>query len=672
MTGQAGLAHEPVGPDTAAAPEASSGPRPVFCVIEHLYRDRAVADDAVAGRFTNAGVRLSLGPQPDWRRDGLGTDEEWRIEWSKFYFGLDLAAAYRATGDPAYLRTWEELVVSWATQVPADADPADVIGRRLQNWVYAWQGFAAPGAGLHRGLSRATTDLLVRSIDEQVRHLRTTLTPERNHRTLELYALLVVALALPALDPTGELCRYAWHQLDDNLRRDVWPDGVHRECSTHYHLIALRSFLGARENARRFGLPVPAGYDDRLRLACRFAMHAHRPDGQLPALSDADSGDHRGLLLLADRLLDDPALRWVATSGTAGAPPPERAVDFPVGGYHVQRSGWGERETAYADERFLILDSGPIGDGGHGHYDMLAIEAYAHGRPLLVDPGRFTYAEIGPPGERNWRHWFKGTAAHSTVTVDGLDQTPYRRGKPRKQTTATARLLDRHRTDGLDLIRAQVTSTQYAAVHTREVLFVADEYWVVVDDLEDEQPHDYVQRMQLDSAAWQRTRVHNRHDDVAVRAPGLALVYPATERPQLQQGWLAPQYGVRRPAPAVTVRRSGAAVARFVTVLYPFPDPEAHRPAPRLRCTAGGRSRAVLVTGVGAGGTQVDHLCWSADPTSMRLGAWQLTARVGWLRTDDGGRRARLLAYDVREHAWCGRDPAPVTSDAGGGWRSFT
>ncbi len=672
MTGQAGLAHESLGPDDAAASGPWSGPRPVFCVIEHLHRDRVVADDAVAGRFTNAGVRLSLGPRPDWRRDGLATDEEWQIEWSKFYFGLDLAAAYQATGDPAYLRAWEELVTTWVAQVPADADPADVIGRRLQNWVYAWQGFVAPGGRPRRGLSPATTDLLVHSIDEQVRHLRATLTPERNHRTLELYALLVVALALPGLDPTGEQCRFAWQQLDDNLRRDVWPDGVHRECSTHYHLIALRSFLGARENAHRFSLPVPPGYDDRLRLACRFALHVHRPDGQLPALSDSDSGDHRDLLLLADRLLDVPELRWVATSGRAGEPPAERGVDFPVGGYHVQRSGWGERETAFADERFLVLDAGPVGDGGHGHYDMLAIEAYAHGRPLLVDPGRFTYAEIASPGERNWRHWFKGTAAHSTVTVDGMDQTPYRRGKPRKQTAATARLLARHRTDGLDLIRAQVVSTQYSAVHTRDVLFVADEYWVVVDDLEDDRPHDYVQRMQLDAAAWQRTRVHTRHDDVVVRAPGLALVYPATERPQLQQGWLARQYGVRTPAPAVTVRHSGADATRFATVLYPFADADRQRPAPRLRCDLRGRSRAVLVTGVGPDGTQVDHLCWSADPMPMRLGAWQLTARVGWLRTDNGGRPMRLLAYDVRAHAWCGRDPAPVTSDAGGGWRSLS
>ena len=71
-----------------------------------------MADDAVAGRFTSAGVTLELGLPPDWLTGGLDDDEEWRIEWSKFYFGLDLAAAYPATGDAAYLRAWETLVTA--------------------------------------------------------------------------------------------------------------------------------------------------------------------------------------------------------------------------------------------------------------------------------------------------------------------------------------------------------------------------------------------------------------------------------------------------------------------------------------------------------------------------------------------------------------------------------
>ena len=145
-----------------------------------------------------------------------------------------------------------------------------------------------------------------------------------------MYALFVIALALPCLDPRGELRDLAWGELHRNLLQDVWPDGFHRECSTHYHHMALRSFLGGRENARRFRLDVPASYDDRLRLACRVALHLHRPDGMIPALSDADQEDHTDLLLLADELLGLPELRWAATAGRAGAPPDRAQRDVPV------------------------------------------------------------------------------------------------------------------------------------------------------------------------------------------------------------------------------------------------------------------------------------------------------------------------------------------------------
>ena len=107
---------------------------------------------------------------------------------------------------------------------------------------------------------------------------------------------------------------------------------------------------------------------------------------------------------------------------------------FPTGGYAMLRSGWGDGGRSYGDECWGVFDTGPLGDGGHGHYDHLAVELWAAGRPLALDAGRFTYAD-GPDG---WRRWFKGTAAHNTVQVDGLDQTSYRPGKPKGPTSTAA------------------------------------------------------------------------------------------------------------------------------------------------------------------------------------------------------------------------------------------
>jgi uncharacterized heparinase superfamily protein len=476
--------------------------RRILCVTEHEHRSRAIADAILRGRFTVAGETRALGPDPDWRSASLPEDEEWRIEWVKFAWGLDLAHAAEQTGDPAYRAAWERLTASHARLIAPDADAAEVTARRVLNWVYAAQRLG-------------TQDHLRDSLAAQVAHVRATLTPERNHRTLELYALFVAGLALPSHE---DLAPEALELLGENLAADFRPDGVHREASTHYHAIALRSLVGARENARRHGLPLPDCYDERLARALRFLVHATRPDGTIPALSDADTGDYRPLLALAPDLIEDD----------------QPGASFPDGGYHVQRSGWDEKS------RYLIFDCGPLGDGGHGHYDLLSFEAHANGRALVVDPGRGSYSEVPP----NLRRWFRSTAAHNTVCVDGLDQTPYTRGRP-NGAVAQGRLLHRDATT----IVAEARSPVYEAVHTRAIT-ARDDGWVITDVLRAADDHRYDLRFHLPPRG--RADIH----------------IEGAEHLNEERGWIAPRYGELHEARVVSALATGTDVT-FRTVLRP-------------------------------------------------------------------------------------------------------
>jgi hypothetical protein len=548
-------------------------PRPVYCAIEHEHRDHARAADVAAGRFTHAGETRVLGVDPDWLRTDLPADEEWRIEWVKFYFGLDLADAFRATGEPRFLAAWEQLVGSWILQVPADHDVADVTARRVLNWIYAWQRLPETGA--------AVAAALAESIGEQARHVRLNLAPERNHRTLELYALLVAGLALPDSCEPG-LVDFAVAALHANLLADFRPDGVHREASTHYHLVALRSLVGARENCRRFGVALPPGFDARLSAACDFASHCRRPDGTIPALSDSDSGDYGELLALASRLLERDELRA----------PARGHASFPDGGYFVQRAG----------ERFLILDCGPLGDGGHGHYDLLSIEAWAGAQPLVLDPGRFTYAEGAP----NLRHWFRGTAAHNTVCVDGLDQTPYARGRSRAPSAA-GRFLGRTGGAGLDVLCGEARSPLYDALHRRRIAFVDGSYWILEDRLRGDAVHRCDLRFHLAPEARGAARVLAGG---TVLAPGLALVILGADALALEPGWISPRYGIRQPAPVVSAVATGRELT-FVTLLAPRAS---GAPAPALVREPDG---SLAVDGLGPRGTR-DTLVLGADAVTWR------------------------------------------------------
>jgi heparinase II/III-like protein len=633
-------------------------PRLVFCVIGYLHHDLALAEQICLGQFTHAGLTLALGTKPDWLTAAFPDDNEWRIEWTKFYYGLDLAAAFNETGDLKFLYTWENLVRSWIEQVPVDIDPSDVTARRIQNWIYAWNLFEA--ARLFPGFTEDFAGQLVDSIAAQVKHLLQNLAAERNHRTLELYALFIAALALPELDAQGELLKFSIEELHRNLLDDVREDGVHREHSTHYHMVALRSFVAARINAQLYGLEFPAGFDQRLERACEFALHVHRPDGAIPALSDSDAGSYLDVLKLADTIFLRSDFLYVATRGKKGTPPVEKYVSFSEAGYFIQRSGWGEKQTAFADERFLIFDCGPLGDGGHGHYDALSIEIAAGGRPLIVDPGRFTYHE----DKLNWRHRFKGTAAHNTVCVDGLDQTPYHCGKP-KGPVAEAQLIERLSAPDFDLLRGRVTSPSYDAVHTRFVFFIAGEYWVIVDHLTGEVPHDYNLRFHLAPEAMNHTVIQKRDGNNAVIAPGLALIFPSGNEPQLEPGWFAPQYGQRISAPVVSVR-SQAVETVFFTLVMPL---ELNDPLPAFRVLTGDATCSdrisFEVTGVGRNRSEIDRVLWSASTEHWELGTITGDARAAWARAFTSGSGSVVQACDVTDIASAPDATTGLSSGAG-------
>jgi hypothetical protein len=384
---------------------------------------------------------------------------------------------------------------------------------------------------------------------------------------------------------------------------------VHRERSTHYHHVVLRSFLGARENARRFGLRFSHAFDERLARACDFSLHVHRPDGTIPALSDGDSGSYLDLLALAADLFARPDWLYVATRGAAGEPPDQTSAGFPAGGYFVQRSGWGRGATPFTAERFLVFDCGPIGDGGHGHYDALTVDVAALGRPLVVDPGRFVYCDDPP----HWRRWFKSTAAHNTVAVDGRDQTPYHRGKP-KRGVAEARFLQRVTTTDLDVLWGEVRSPEYDAIHRRRILFVAGDYWIIHDALEATGLHRYDLRFHLAPGAsiGQDTRCVRTRDLALIVAPPWPVV--------IENGWVSQQYGLKQAAPVVVSTADGVQNADFFSLLVPLEEAAPMPSFEVVRDVVCGEE--VFVAGIRSAarsGVRSDRVTWTASGRAVGL-----------------------------------------------------
>ncbi|MEZ4732244.1 MAG: alginate lyase family protein [Caldilineaceae bacterium] len=545
----------------------------------HYFAQR---DDEQAGReqivqlladcFIYNGEAYNLPAGFDWTVNP-SQDREWLILLHKFYFAPGLGAEFVAEDDARYLHKWLQLTDAWIETVPLAFLPSDVMGRRVQNWIFAHHYFVTTARTT--AIPPAFYLKFLRSLHQQVSYLCENLTPARNHRTIELSAIFLAAVAFPEFADAACWLAFAQRELVANLQADLRPDGVHCEQSTDYHHLVVKNYLGVKRLAAANGIAFPACFDERLQKALDFALFVHRPDGAIPALSDGDSRSFLDLLHQGHALYGNPAYLYVATQGAAGAPPSDRARCFPAGGYTILRSGWGAGATAFTDERYLIFDCGPLGEGNHGHLDLLSFEAAAFGQPLVVDPGRYTYHEPHPAtGAMNWRAHFRGTAAHNTVQVDGKEQTRYQFHKKKFKIRGPEpiwQLCAFLQKDNVDLVHGLAASTEYDAIHERMICFAHREYWIITDLLRAPTVHRYDLHFHLAASAYGQTTLRTQDNTVVLQAPHLLLAQPAHEQTTvvLHDGYVSRSYGVKEVAPVVQVTRS-AATTIFHTVLYPY------------------------------------------------------------------------------------------------------
>ena len=313
---------------------------------EQVRRERI--DDVLKNRFTLNNETHDLPPGFDWHSNP-SNDLEWQIMLHKFYFATGLGMAYQETGDEVYMLKWIELTESWIETVQPDLlagqsmfnDPLYVAveGRRIQSWISAYYHFVTTNE--HEPPPVDFHERLLASIDEQVDFLIGHLAPSRNHRTLELWAVFMAAVVFRELEAAARWQQLALDGLQHNVLDDLLPDGVQCELSTHYHHIVLRNYLSFRRLAKLNGIHVAPVVDEALLEALNFAIHVHKPDGDIPALSDADVFSYLDLVALGAELYERPDLAYVASRGRQGRPPRERLVHFPDGGYVTMRSGLG-------------------------------------------------------------------------------------------------------------------------------------------------------------------------------------------------------------------------------------------------------------------------------------------------------------------------------------------
>lgn len=602
----------------------------------HYAETLAAAEQIVGRRFDLLGYRgLHFGDPVDWHLDPIAGRRAPAVHWSRLdpldaravgdskvvwelnrhQWLVRLGAAYRLTGDERYARVFAADVQGWLAANPRGiglnwASSLEV-ALRLIAWCWALVLFRGAAA-----LTPPTLGAMTGALRVHAAHVETYLShyfAPNTHLTGEALGLFYAGIVLAELPAAGRWRATGARILLEQLERQVLPDGMHFEQATCYQRYSVEIYLHFVLLAARNGIAIPAAVGARVQQMLDVLLHLRRADGSVPAIGDADGGwllplatrapgDVRGVFSTAAALFGRADYAWAAggvapetvwllgaaaptalerTHPARPAAPASRA--FRDGGLVVMRTGWDD------DGHQLIFDAGPLGcswNAGHGHADLLSIQASVFGRPCLVDPGTHNYT-----AEPAWRDHFRGTSAHSTVVVDGEGQA--RPAAPFKwQARPAARLTRWLSAAGLDFADAAHDAYRRLAdpvTHRRRVLFVHAQHWIVVDDLEGAAEHAIDVRFQfaplpvaLDVAGWTRARVHG-DAGLLLRAFATAPLKATLHEGELDplQGWVSDHYGQRRPAPLVSYATVARLPLRIVTVLLPTRSVSAEPPAVR-------------------------------------------------------------------------------------------
>ncbi|MCH9697342.1 MAG: heparinase II/III family protein [Gammaproteobacteria bacterium] len=540
--------------------------------INPEHTKKAIIDAVLTNSFCFNNERYQLSNDFSWKQNP-SSDIEWLIMLHKCYYCVGLGMHYRQTDNPRYLQQWMLLTRSWIEQTEPGFIASDVTGRRIQNWIFAFYYFVHSNP--NRCVPATFLQLFLGSLHQQVRYLITHLSAARNHRTLELYAIFLAAVVFPEFKEASHWLEFSIKALTDNVSNDFLADGVHCELSTFYHHIVLNNLLKIKQLAVSNQIDFDPAFDLSIQRALIFSAYVHKPDGNIPSLSDGDTGCFYEVLERGYHLYGDEQLKCIVSQGKHGVVPKHRSLGFTESGYYILRSTWQTNNEPWQDSRYLIFDCGHLGAGNHGHLDLLNIEMAAYGRSLIVDPGRYTYDESG---ETNWRVRFRSTEYHNTVEVDGLNQIRYEYHPGRNKFKISGPVAEPEMrcfvsNQDFDYVHGLARSHEYSAIHERKIFFAAGEYWLICDYLDDDtgQEHDYSLRYHLSPEAEASVSTNVENNTRLIETPNLQLLQTqqASTRYTVESGFVSPQYGVKQAAPILRFDRCGVRTV-FETLVFPY------------------------------------------------------------------------------------------------------
>jgi hypothetical protein len=558
-----------------------------------------------------------FGRQIQWRRDPLSgylwpldyhrdinllrsDGSDIRVVWELNRLGhlLTLARCYALTRDEQLSLEFFAQLESWTANNPFGCGPnwtsAMEVALRTINLLGAFEVFR-----FSPQLNESSLLLALRLFQQHATYIRNNLEfsylATSNHYLSDVVGLLWLGIMLPELKDSEWWADFGLVHMLREMDKQILSDGADFESSTGYHRFVLElllySFILCRENS----IHIDDKYWGKLHVMLRYLRSYLRPDGLAPVIGDSDSGqvlpikrhranDHAYLLAIGAVLCEDPELKleeveapeellWlmgdegVTRFNMLPAKRVRRSVGFPEAGIFIMRDG---------DSYLCFNASGPglNGRGSHGHNDALSLEISVCGQSFLVDPGTYIYT-----ADLQKRNQFRSTAYHSTVMVDGVEQSKIDESVPFVIGNEAQPRVLRWET-GADCDRVSAEHYGYRRltqplVHRRSVNFdKPNRFWLIEDEFTGEGEHQFEVRFHFAPAIT--VSVENKIVLARNQLNNSRLILSCREAPgsfELEKQFVSFDYGHKQESVSVCLKFFGKA-GKLNWLIVPLCDGE--------------------------------------------------------------------------------------------------
>ena len=556
----------------------------------------------------------SLGEHIDWHIDFKA---DYRFDSSKYYADIHAAAypggydikvpwelsrcqhfvwlgqSYWFTNNEKYAQEFTIQISSWIQQNPpmrgVNWACTMEVAIRAVNWLWGYYFFRSSPS-----LTNSFKLMFFKSLLIHGRHIINNLewseTLTHNHYLSNVVGLVFLGILLPEFKEAERWRIFGLQELENEMYKQVYVDGVDFEASTCYHRLATELFLFATILASRNGHQFSSDYMQRLEKMLEVIVQITKPDGTAPHIGDSDNGrlqrlknwpeperewiDFRYLLAIGAVLFQrqDFAVAagdqweeaiWVwgkqaieyqqraSINANAGVVP--ASAHFPSGGLYVMRF----------QHHYAIINAcsnGQNGNGGHAHNDKLSFELFTQGRTWLVDPSSYIYT-----AEYDLRNTFRSTRYHNTIEVAGQEQNRFAIDKDfifQLQNDADTHVYCWQTNETYDLFIGEhqgYMRLPNPTLHRRIIFFDKSLLvWVVQDRLIAPQQSTgrihfhFAPDLQINYFPQPYTGVYATDSDNKIL--NLFAFNKLSENPQIDKGWVSKGYGLRAEAGIVMWR----------------------------------------------------------------------------------------------------------------------